>query len=67
LGLAVTSDPKIIFIILIITLNLHDTVSLAAIPEPIALDVGLAARSCHKSVILNKLIKNKKTNRKKKN
>jgi hypothetical protein len=42
---------KIIFIILIITLNLHDPVGLAAIPDPIALDAGLAARSCHKSVI----------------
>jgi hypothetical protein len=27
-------------------------VSLAAISDPIALDVGLAARSCHKSVII---------------
>jgi len=27
-------------------------VDLAAIPDPIALDVGLAARSCHKSVII---------------
>jgi len=26
--------------------------SLAATPEPRALDVGLAARSCHKSVII---------------
>jgi len=25
---------------------------LAAIPDPIVLDVGLAARSCHKSVII---------------
>jgi len=46
---------KIIFIILIITLNLHNPVGLAAIPDPIALDADLAARSCHKSVI-NKLI-----------
>ena len=52
LGLAVTPDPKIIFIILIITLNLHDPVGLAAIPDPIALDAGLAVRSCHKSVII---------------
>ena len=52
LGLTVTSDPKIIFIILIITLNLHDLVGLALIPNPIALDVGLAARSYHKSVII---------------
>ena len=33
---------------------------LTAIPDPIALDVGLAASSCHKSVI----IKNKKTKKK---
>jgi hypothetical protein len=36
-------------------------VSLAVIPDLIALDVGLAANSCHKSEILNRLIKNKKT------
>ena len=48
LSLAVTLNPKVIFIILIITLNLHDLVSLTAIPEPIALDAGLAARSCYK-------------------
>ena len=47
-GLAVTPNPKVIFIILIITLNLHDPIVLAAIPEPIALDAGLAARSCYK-------------------
>jgi hypothetical protein len=42
-------------------------VSLATIPDPIALDVGLAARSCHKSVIIKKKKKQrKKTNRKKK-
>jgi hypothetical protein len=52
LGLVVTPDSKVIFIILIITLNLYDRVGLAAIPEPIALDVGLAAMSCHKSVII---------------
>ena len=52
LGLAVTPDPKVIFIILIITLNLHDSVDLVAIPDPIALDAGLAVRSCHKSVII---------------
>jgi len=27
-------------------------VGLAAIPDPIALDVGLAVRSCHKNVII---------------
>jgi len=52
LDLAVTSDPKIIFIILIITLNLHYPVGLAAIPDSIALDADLVARSCHKSVII---------------
>jgi len=27
-------------------------VGLTAIPDPIVLDVGLAARSCHKSVLI---------------
>jgi len=49
LGLAVTPDPKVI---LIITLNLHDSVGLTTIPDPIALDANLAATSCHKSVII---------------
>jgi hypothetical protein len=52
LGLPVTPDPKIIFIILIITLNLHDSVDLTAIPDLIVLDVGLTAMSFHKSVII---------------
>jgi hypothetical protein len=39
-------------------------VGLPAIPDPIALDVGLVARSCHKSVIIKKI--KKKTNMKKK-
>jgi len=52
LGLAVTPDPKVILIILIITLNLYDLVGLAAIPDPIALDACLAARSFYKSVII---------------
>jgi hypothetical protein len=52
LGLAVTPNPKVILIILIITLNLHDPEGLAAIPDSIALDASLAARSCHKSVII---------------
>jgi len=52
LSLAVTPDLKVIFIILMITLNLHDPVGLAAILDPIALDAGLTARSCHKSVII---------------
>ena len=54
LGLAATLDPRVIFIILIITLNLHDP-SLSGSDcktDPITLDVGLAARSCHKSVII---------------
>jgi len=51
LGSAITSDPKIIFIIIII-LNLHDPVGLALIPDPIVLDVDLVARSCHKSMII---------------
>jgi hypothetical protein len=52
LGVAITPDPKVIFIIIIILLNLHDPVGLALIPDPIALDVDLAARSCHKSIII---------------
>jgi hypothetical protein len=54
LGLVITSDPKVIFIIIIIILNLHDPVGLglALIPDLIALDVDLAARSCHKSMII---------------
>ena len=51
LSLIITPDPKVIFIIIII-LNLHDPVCLAPIPDPIALDVDLAARSCYKSVII---------------
>jgi hypothetical protein len=39
-------------------------VSLVATPDLRALDVGLTARSCHKSVII-KLIKKKKTKKKK--
>jgi hypothetical protein len=31
---------------------LYNLVGLAAIPDPIALDACLAARSCHKSVII---------------
>ena len=40
--------------------------SLATTPEPRAMDVGLAARSCHKSVIIKKKKTKKKTNMKKK-
>ena len=50
--MTVKPDLKVIFIIFIITLNLHDQVGLAAIPELIVLDIGLTARSCHKSVII---------------
>jgi hypothetical protein len=56
LGMSATSDQKIIFIILIIILNLHDS-SLSGFgcnTRPRALDVGLAARSCHKNVIIKK-------------
>jgi len=51
LGLVITPDPKIIIIII---LNLHDSVGLglALIPDPIALDVDLTARSCYKSMII---------------
>jgi hypothetical protein len=51
LGLAITPDSKIIFIIIII-LNLHDPVGLALILDPIVLDVDLVARSSHKSMII---------------
>ena len=49
LGLATTPDLRVI---LIITLNLHDPVGLALIPDPIVLYVDLTVRSCHKSVII---------------
>ena len=52
LDLIITPDSKVIFIIIIIILNLHDPVGLAPIPDPIALDADLVARSCHKSVII---------------
>jgi hypothetical protein len=54
LGLVIISDPKIIIIIIIIILNLHDPVGLglALIPDSIALDMDLAAKSCHKSMII---------------
>jgi hypothetical protein len=54
LGLIIMPDPKVIFIIIIIILNLHDPVGigLALIPNPIALDVDLVAKSCHKSMII---------------
>jgi hypothetical protein len=54
LDLVIISDSKVIFIIIIIILNLHDPVGLglALIPDPIALDVDLTAKSCHKSMII---------------
>jgi hypothetical protein len=54
LGLAATLDPRVIFIILIIILNIHDS-SLSESEchtRLIILDVGLTARSCHKSMII---------------
>jgi hypothetical protein len=54
LGLVIMPDPKVIFIIIILLLNLHDPVGLglALILDPIALDVDLAAKSCYKSMII---------------
>jgi hypothetical protein len=54
LGLARTFDSRVIFIILIITLNLYgpSLSGLAAISDPITLDVDLAARSYNKSMII---------------
>jgi len=55
LGLVITSDPKIIFIIIIIIiLNFLDPIGLglALIPYPIALDMDLTVKSCHKSMII---------------
>jgi hypothetical protein len=54
LDLVIMPDSKIIFIIIIIILNLHDPVGLglALIPDPIALGVDLTAKSCHKNMII---------------
>jgi hypothetical protein len=56
LGLFVTPDPKVIFIILIIILNLHDPIvsEFGCNIKPGALDMSLLARSCYKSVIIKK-------------
>jgi len=59
LGLVITPDPKVIFIIIIIIIiNLHDPVGLdlglTLIPDSIALDVNLATSSSHKSMIIKK-------------
>jgi len=45
---AATSDLRVICIILIIKLNLHDPVT----PDPRILDVGLAIRLCNKNMII---------------
>ena len=58
LSMFATPDPKVIFTILIIILNLHDSSvsEFGCNIKPGALDMSLLARSCYKSVI----IKNKK-------
>jgi hypothetical protein len=56
LCLSVTPNPKVIFIILIIILNLHDS-SLSEFGyniKPRAFDMSLVVRSCYKSVIIKK-------------
>jgi len=56
LSLSATPDLEVIFIILIIILNLHDP-SLSEFGcniKPGALDMGLAARSCYKNMIIKK-------------
>jgi hypothetical protein len=56
LSLSAMPDLKVIFIILIIILNLHDP-SLSEFGcniKPGALDMGLATRLCYKSVIIKK-------------
>jgi hypothetical protein len=56
LGLFVTPDPKVIFIILIMILNLHDP-SLSEFGfniKPGTLDVSLLVRSCYKNIIIKK-------------
>jgi len=56
LDIFATPDPKVIFIILIIILNLHDpSVSeFGCNIKPGALDMSLLASSCYKSVIIKK-------------
>jgi len=56
LSLSATPDPKVIFIILIIILNLHDP-SLSEFSfniKPGVSDMGLVVRSCYKNVIIKK-------------
>jgi len=56
LSLFATPDPKVIFIILIMILNLHDpSVSEFGCNIKLeALDMSLVARSCYKNVIIKK-------------
>jgi hypothetical protein len=56
LGLSVTSNPKVIFLILIIILNLHDLNSseFGCNIKLEAFNMSLIARSCYKSVIIKK-------------
>ena len=53
-GLAESLDPRVIFIIFIIILNLHDPSlnGFGCNTKPNSLGCGLAAMSCHKSVII---------------
>jgi hypothetical protein len=56
LSLFANPDPKVIFTILIIILNLHDSSvsEFGCNIKPEALDMSLLARSCYKSVIIKK-------------
>jgi hypothetical protein len=56
LSLFATPDPKVIFTILIIILNLHDSSvsEFGCNIKPGTLDMSLFARSCYKSVIIKK-------------
>jgi len=76
LSLFATPDPKVIFIILIIILNLHDSSvsEFGCNIKPGALDMSLLARSCYKNMIIknekNLILQNeikKKINWKEKN
>jgi hypothetical protein len=56
LGMSATSNPKVIFIILIIILNLHDP-SLSEFGcniKPEALDMSTVVKSYYKSLIVKK-------------
>jgi hypothetical protein len=56
LGLFATPDPKVVFIILIIILNLHDQSGseFGCNIKPGVLDISMLTRSCYKSVIIQK-------------